>query len=93
MDKLDIEIPGKINTQWGSNRIETKDFIYSPYGSGAHYLALAQRVSTNPSNVDVYGISIAPNDPQKIQCYFYPSGSGTSIQKKLCEELNASGTL
>ena len=93
IDKLDIDIPGTIDNTFYPNRIKTKDFIYSPNGNGNNFLALAQRVSLDPENIEVYYIYINQSDPQTIHCTFYPPGTGTVIQKKLCEELNANGTL
>ena len=91
IDKLDIEIPGTINMQHGPNRIKTKDFIYSPNGDFSYMLALAQRVSTDANKIAVYYIYITQTEPQQIKCM--PLWDASSIQKKLCEELNASGSL
>ncbi len=98
MNKLDITIPGTINTSFGRNRIATKDFIYSPNTSGvsgyhAANLAVAQRVARTGANVDVYYISIKQSHPDKIDCVVYSSGSANTIQKELCQQLNATGTL
>ena len=93
IDKLDIEIPGTIDATWDPNRIKTKDFIYSPNGNGNNFLALAQRISSDSSNTKVYYIYISQDNPQKTLCSFYSDGNGTAIQKELCEELNANGTL
>ena len=96
IDKLDIEIPGEIYTSYGGNRIKTKDFVYSTMGTGSgveNLLAMAHRVTSNPNNIESYFISITQEDPQKIHCTVLESGVATSIQKKLCEELDASGSL
>ena len=96
MDKLDIEIPGTVDNTWGAgHRIKTKDFIYSPNTSAGVYLASAQRVAApGASRADVYRIYIRKEDnPKKIRCAFYSSGSGTAIQKQLCNKLDANGTL
>ena len=87
---LDIEIPGDAfeSTQY-PGRVETKDFIYSPSGSGDSYIALAQRIPFGQT----YYISILPNDASRIHCDVYPTGGATAVQRKLCEELNTKGTL
>ena len=94
MDKLDIEIPGTISTSWGNNRIQTTDFVYSPHtSSSSSCLALAQRVARAGEDRQVYYIYITQDDPKKIRCNFYTGGSGTSVQKELCQTLNSKGTL
>ena len=97
MEVLDIEIPGNVDRSWNSSqkRIKTKNFIYSPSGDGAGavtYIALAQRVPrTGDAGVGVYAIYITNTLPDKIQCG--ASTYATAIQRKLCNELNAKGTL
>ena len=88
MAQLDIEIPG---TQVVEGRIKTKYFSYAPNGWGsagayAGYLALAWRISD--TNAGSYMIAILTSNPDRIHCAF---SSGTAIQKKLCEQLDANG--
>ena len=87
---LDVEIPGSSfahDTYTG--RVETKDFIYSSGGQLSGYIALAQRIPFGQT----YYIAIHPNDASRIHCYVYPMRDATAIQRKLCEELDAKGTL
>lgn len=94
MQKLDVTIPGG-NVY--NSRIITKDFYYSPNGdTGKGYLgsflALAYRFKRENNNlVDVYRIYIDQDNADKIVCD--PFVAATAIQKKLCQELNAKGTL
>ena len=93
MDKLDIEIPGTVDNTFSGSRIKTKDFVYSPNSSGSANLALAQRVAREGEDIYVYYIYITQDDPKKIRCHFYSGHSGTAIQQKLCQQLNADGSL
>ncbi len=94
MDKLDVQVAGEIDTTYGGKRIKTKDFVYSPAGLGAGFISVAQRVKTNPSDAsDVYYLYIDPSNPDRIGCIVYPSGSANDIQRQLCNQLNANGTL
>ncbi len=95
MQKLDVTIPGSTIL---NNRIATKDFYYSPNGDTGtagvlgSYLALAYRFKRENNNlVDAYQIFIKQDNADKIRCY--PLVAATAIQKKLCQELNAKGTL
>ena len=95
MELLDVEIPGSITTVLGEPRVQAKFFIYSPSwpndenGDG---LALAQRVADASSTSQwLYKIGISRSDPDRIWCSSYASAS--SLQKKLCEQLNTNGTL
>jgi len=92
LDALDIEIPGTVDTSWGGQRIRTKDFIYSPTGAGAvGYIALAQRTPNN-GETQVYKLFITVDDPARIRCQRQGQGA-SSIQRKLCSEVEAKGTL
>ncbi len=92
LNVLDIEIPGTIDTSWGGQRIRTKDFIYSPTGSGAvGYIALAQRTPNN-GETQVYKLFITVDDPARIRCQRQGQGA-SSIQRKLCAAVEAKGTL
>lgn len=90
MNKLDITIPGTIDNTLGNRRIKTKYFVYSPNGSSG-YLGVAQRAQKEGTLY--YYIYIAKSSPQRIGCYVYPSGSATTMQKKLCQQLETTGTL
>ena len=92
INKLDITIPGALDSSWSQNRIRTKYFIYSPDGAGNHYFALAQRVPKGSAG-KVYYIYILPAEPQRVHCYVYSDGSATNIQKELCNQLNSKGFL
>ncbi|WP_428050311.1 type IV pilin protein [Candidatus Avelusimicrobium caledoniensis] len=87
---LDIEIPGDsfASTAY-PGRIETKNFIYSPGGNNVNYLALAQR---KPFNTRYY-IYIAQSDAGRVRCTAHATYNATAVQRKLCEELDAKGTL
>jgi len=95
MTLLDIEIPGSVTSVLGEPRIKTKYFIYSPTWPGdteGNGLALAQRVANEGSSSQwIYKISIGRSQPDRIYCSSYAAAS--TIQKKLCEQLNTNGTL
>lgn len=84
IDALDITIPGDNSI---GLRKETKYFIYSPTGSSAQWLALAQR---KPFGARYY-LVIFPSSPNKVSCVAYTGI--TDIQQKLCDEINAKGSL
>ncbi len=86
IDALDITIPGN-DYNYSGLRKETKYFIYSPSGSSAQWLALAQR---KPFAQRFY-LAIRPSVPTRVECVKY-SGI-TDIQDKLCDEINAEGSL
>ena len=81
MELLDIEVPGSLTT-----------IIYSPSGDGGAQLAVAQHVAQNGSG-DVYYIFVMPNSPNRVDCSAYPNGTATAIQRKLCQQLSATGSL
>jgi len=97
MEALDIEIPGSVDKSWNQSqkRIKTKDFIYSPGGDGlgaTTYIALAQRVpAKNSAGIEVYAMYIQNTMPDKIRCSI--SANATAIQRKLCTEIEAKGSL
>ena len=90
IDLLDIEIPGNsfASTAY-PGRIETKNFIYSSDGINANYLALAHRKPFATR----YHIYIAQSDAGRVRCTVHPSDNATAVQRKLCEQLDANGTL
>ncbi len=88
MDSLDIEIPhATTSLVVGQNRLVTKDFAYTCHGVGAGQIAVAERVPTQQR----YYILIDKADPEKLVCQSY--STATAVQKKLCAQLNANGTL
>ncbi len=91
LDLLDVEIPGSVFTYGGGDRIQTKYFLYSPNGTTETMIAMAQRVPFN----SVYTIFVSRAEPDRIQCKKIYSATSqiTSIQEKLCQELNTKGTL
>ena len=99
INKLDIQIPGKVPTSQGNAlRIQTKYFIYAPNGCGSscsdpnnssNQLAVAIRISENDE--ELYNIWIHQVSPNRINCGYREAAS--SIQRKLCEQLNTNGTL
>ena len=89
---LDIDIPGTVTTGTYPGRIQTKNWVYSPAGTGGGgYLSLAHRKKI----ANYYYIYIIQNDPSRFHCYAYEGthGYATAIQKKLCEEINSKGGL
>ena len=94
IDLLDVEVPGeKITSGWLQGRIKTKYFVYSPNGDSDVALAIAQRLFNSDATGDVYYLKISRNEPQRIRCTYYPTGKATTIQRKLCEQIDANGTL
>lgn len=87
MDALDIEIPktGTVHHN-DQNRLLTKDFIYTCQGTSTGEIALAQRAPHGSK----YYIKIVSNNINKIGCVSYTTAS--SVQKKLCDELNQQGS-
>ena len=88
MDALDIEIPhASLSLVAGQNRLVTKDFAYTCRGYGDVYIAVAERVPTSKR----YYITVHEMTPDKIGCQVY--STATDVQKKLCSQLNTTGTL
>lgn len=93
MERLSIDIPGKAVT--AEKRIQTRYFVYSPNGwnSPGVYsglLALATRVDAD--GTAMFSLAVRPGNPNKVVCYSV-SASATAVQRKLCEQLNSTGTL
>ncbi len=94
IDLLDIQIPGEHpNSSSFAERIKTKYFMYSPGGYGTTHIAVAQRNVNNAISSDNYYIYIDQPNPDRIRCFTYSGGQSSVIQRKLCEELDARGTL
>lgn len=93
IDKLDVQIPGTVNTEISSNRIATKDFIYSPTDRDNVYLALAQRADDGVwRGAEVgYFLYIDKSSPDRIRCMCY--GKASNAEKQLCNQINTNGTL
>ena len=98
IDKLDITVPCK-KSFVDPSRMQTKYFAYAPNGCGSSctdptktsgYLALASRVAQN--GTALYNIRINQNEQNRITCGVVSENVST-IQRKLCEDLNANGTL
>ena len=97
LDKLDIQVPGKLAET--TKRIQSKYFVYAPNGCGssctdprylANYLALATRVDAN--GTALYQLSIEQQDPTRVSCGVLAVNLPTD-QQKLCIQLNKTGTL
>ncbi len=93
LELLDIDIPGELMTSGNFiGRKKTAYFFYSPRGGGTgnSNLAVAQRIPY----AQRYYIYINRDDPGRIHCHFYQDSPGLkAVQRKLCQELDASGTL
>ncbi len=91
---LDIEVPGEVDNSWGTGRIRTKYFIYSPNvatGNGpGPMLAFAQHVPQE-GVAEIYQLFISQAEPNRVQCSLYDGAN--AVQRKLCQKLNAKGTL
>ncbi len=93
LDLLDIDVPGT-GADWGGTRIKTTHFMYSPRGLSGNELALAHRLNNSgATGHGIYYIYISRSDPLRIRCAAYENGEATAIQRKLCQRLNATGTL
>ena len=89
LNLLDLDIPGEV-IQSGSyaGRIQTKNFVYAPTTVGiAAGIAGANRVPFTTR----YYMFIRSTDQERIHCSAY--STATSVQKKLCEELEKKGAL
>ena len=92
LDLLDIEVPGAITTNSGyPGRKQTTYFIYSPRGNGTSNtsLAVAQRIPFNRK----YFIYIDRANSNRTRCTSYTDGTASALEQKLCEQLDATGTL
>ena len=88
LDLLDIDIPGSSMMYLGGKRIVTKYFRYSPGGTSGTNIAKACRLADNQEK---FCLHIYQTDLQHIHCEI--EYSPTAIQRKLCEQLDAAGTL
>ena len=85
LDLLDIEIPGSDTM----SRKQTKYFVYSPNGNGNDFIATAQRLPFDQA----YSIYILRAAPDRLHCLVFANGSSTAVQRQLCNQLDANGTL
>ena len=94
MDKLTVDIPGKVTQQVFDNRIATKYFIYSPdRTNGQAHLAVANR-SNDGETGRIYILSIKPSDPSRIHCdIIKQDGLSTKVQQELCAAVERNGML
>jgi len=93
IDLLDVEVPGgKITSGPFTGRIQTKYFVYSPNGESEGALAVARRFKDKATS-EVYYLKINRAEPQRIRCTYFPSGKATAIQRKLCKQVDETGTL
>ena len=91
LELLDIDIPGTVSGIWGGRRIQTKYFIYSPGALGVE-LAVAQHAPQG-EKLSVYYIYILQSNPNRLHCTVFADGSATTIQRKLCQQLESTGSL
>jgi prepilin-type N-terminal cleavage/methylation domain-containing protein len=94
IESLNVDIPGKLSKQiQNDTRVATKNFIYSPTGSGLPYLAIAQRADDGVwrGTTTGYYLYIHQTDPSRIKCSAY--SQTPPLEKELCTQLNAEGLL
>ena len=93
IDKLDVQISGTVNSQISSNRIATKNFIYSPTGTGTFLLAVAQRADDGiwRGSDKGYYLYVSRTEPDQIRCTSYKNSP--DMEKKLCAQVDTNGTL
>ncbi len=93
--ELDLEIPGVANNISQIGRRQTKDWVYGTAinkTTGLNYIALARRLDKDGTYTNQYYLFVDGSRPQRIHCD--PNATSvTAIQKKLCQELEAKGTL
>ena len=88
MDALGLDFPTLTTiTINGQNRPATKYFSYTCAGSSGNTIATVQRLPTSTR----YNIFIHKDAPNTLRCEFYDGAS--TAEKKLCQQLNATGTL
>ena len=91
--ELDLQIPGETNNTPIEGRPQTKDWAYGT-AAGFDMIALARRLNQdNETYTGQYYMFVYANNPRKIYCSIDGATNATAIQKKLCQELNAKGTL
>ncbi len=87
IDALDIAIPHSGTQRYnGVDRLITKDFAYSCQGSVGD-IEVGQRVPSGPK----YAVYINDDGSGRLRCVSYTNA--TTIQRKLCTQLNQQGTL
>lgn len=86
ISELDIDISGEDYNNNGNIRKQTENFIYTA-SAGQNYLAITQRVPIGQR----YVIAISRTNDRAFCSTIY--ATATDIQKKLCAQLNAEGTI
>ena len=87
LDDIDVDLQGEDSVYGSCVAKKTMHFLYTTSGhSDKTHIALAFH---NPT---AYYIYVSKNTPNRIRCASY-SGYANNIQKKLCSQLNAKGTL
>ena len=87
MESLGVEIPGAVNSD---SRVSTQFFRYSPGGTGGRNIAKASRLPF-VSGTESYFLEVQVADPERIHCTSYIPAN--AVQIKLCEQIEANGTL
>ena len=89
LDKLDIDIPGEIETgEHFTGRTKSKYFVYSANGSSGQFLAVAWRVGFDENNTPseaFYQLTIKTNEPEKVHCTV--KGDANAVQTQLCQAI------
>ncbi len=89
LELLDVEIPGEDYQYYNlSKRKKTNFFMYDAFGGTERDLiAVAQHLPADT----IYAIYISKNDTNRIHCLCYDNAS--AVQRKLCEQLDTTGSL
>ncbi len=96
MDALSVEIPHSYKKKINNiSRLMTNDWAYSIGGSEISAIGMANRIAsqTETTVTSAYHIYLSPSAPNKLRCGMNNASKATSVQKKLCNELNVAGTL
>ena len=92
--QLDIDVIGETDSYF-TRKTKSSYFSYGALGGSQHELiSTARRLDAqgNSENL-VYYISVHKDDPTKINCQAGSTSNSSAIQRKLCQELAANGTL
>ena len=85
LDLLDISVEGKTKNE--INRISSQYFQYAPSGTGKRSIAKANHLPVDT----IYQLEILKTEPDRIHCTSF--AKATNIQRKLCEQLDQTGSL
>lgn len=94
LELLGVDIQGTWDNEiYTGNRIRTKHFVYSPTGTATPpKIALAHRLApAGASNKSAYYMYLLAAEPYRFHCITY--AAATKVQKKLCNQLDATGSL